>query len=75
MGVPRHLKGYNYLVTGISSVCNNINLLGEVTKELYPSIARNHATTASRVEQAISHVIQSNLDKWESRRVTKYFWF
>lgn len=58
IGVPRHLKGYNYLVTGISNVCNNINLLGEITKELYPSIARNHATTASRVEQAIRHVIK-----------------
>ena len=58
MGVPRHLKGYNYVVTGIYNVCNNINLLNEVTKELYPGIAREYATTSSRVEQAIRHVIK-----------------
>lgn len=58
IGVPRHLKGYNYLVTGITNVCNNINLLNEVTKELYPSIARTYSTTSSRVEQAIRHVIK-----------------
>lgn len=58
IGVPRHLKGYNYLVTGIINVYNNINLLSEVTKELYPSIARTYSTTSSRVEQAIRHVIK-----------------
>lgn len=58
IGVPRHLKGYNYLVTGIINVCNDINLLSEVTKELYPSIARTYSTTSSRVEQAIRHVIK-----------------
>lgn len=58
MRVPRHLKGYNYVVTGIYNVCNNINLLNEVTKELYPGIAREYATTSSRVEQAIRHVIK-----------------
>lgn len=58
IGVPRHLKGYNYLVTGIINVYNNINLLSEVTKELYPGIARTYSTTASRVEQAIRHIIK-----------------
>lgn len=58
LGVPRHLKGYKYLVTGITNVCKDINLLNEITKELYPGIAREYATTASRVEQAIRHVIK-----------------
>lgn len=58
MGAPHHLKGYNYVVTGIYNVCNNINLLNEVTKGLYPSIAREYGTTSSRVEQAIRHLIK-----------------
>lgn len=58
MGAPRHLKGYNYVVTGIYNVCNNINLLNEATKGLYPSIAREYGTTSSRVEQAIRHLIK-----------------
>lgn len=45
-------------MTGIINVYNNINLLSEVTKELYPSIARTYSTTSSRVEQAIRHVIK-----------------
>lgn len=63
VGLPRHLKGYNYLVTAIILVCGNINLLGEITKELYPQIARIHGTTASRVEQAIRHVLKCT---WQS---------
>ena len=75
IGVPRHLKGYNYLVPGISSVCNNINLLGEITKELYPSIARNHATTASRVEQAIRHVIKVTWSNGNQEELQNIFGF
>lgn len=63
VGMPRHLKGYNYLVTAIVLVCGNINLLGEITKELYPRIARTYGTTASRVEQSIRHVLKCT---WES---------
>lgn len=58
IGIPAHIKGYRYLREAILMVVNRVELLGSVTKELYPSIARNHATTASRVERAIRHAIE-----------------
>lgn len=73
MGVPRHLKGYNYLITGISNVCDDIGLLNEITKELYPGIARNYATTSSRVEQAIRHVIKVTWSNGNKEELEKYF--
>ena len=53
MGVPAHIKGYLYLRDAITMVYHNVDLLGSVTKELYPEIARKYNTTASRVERAI----------------------
>lgn len=73
IGVPCHLKGYNYLLTGISEVCNNINLLDEVTKKLYPSIARKCGTTASRVEQLIRHVIKVTWMNGNQKELEKIF--
>lgn len=56
-GIPAHIKGYMYLRTAILLVYFNIELLGQVTKRLYPDIARQYSTTASRVEKAIRHAI------------------
>ena len=58
VGVPAHIKGYLYLREAISLVYNNVELLGAVTKTLYPDIARMYNTTASRVERAIRHAIE-----------------
>lgn len=58
VGVPAHIKGYQYLRTSIIDVIDNINLLGAITKELYPSIAIKYVTTPSRVERAIRHAIE-----------------
>lgn len=58
IGIPAHIKGYRYLREAIIMVVTRVELLGGVTKELYPSIARNHQTTASRVERAIRHAIE-----------------
>ena len=57
MGVPAHIKGYTFIRDAIQMVINDVDLLGAVTKELYPSIAIKHNTTASRVERAIRHAI------------------
>lgn len=73
IGVPRHLKGYNYVVTGIYNVCNNINLLNEITKELYPGIAREYATTSSRVEQAIRNLIKVTWSNGNQEMLQKLF--
>ncbi len=58
VGVPAHIKGYQYLRTSIIEVVNNIDLLGAITKELYPNIAALYCTTPSRVERAIRHAIE-----------------
>jgi len=58
IGVPAHIKGYLYLREAISMVYNDIELLGSITKVLYPEIAKKYNTTASRVERAIRHAIE-----------------
>ncbi len=58
IGVPAHIKGYMYLREAITMVYNNIELLGSITKVLYPDIAKQYNTTASRVERAIRHAIE-----------------
>lgn len=58
IGIPAHIKGYRYLREAILMVVTRVELLGGVTKELYPTIARNHQTTPSRVERAIRHAIE-----------------
>jgi two-component system response regulator (stage 0 sporulation protein A) len=58
IGVPAHIKGYQYLREAITMVYNNIEILGGITKVLYPSIADHYKTTPSRVERAIRHAIE-----------------
>lgn len=58
IGIPAHIKGYRYLREAIVMMVEREGLLGGITKELYPTIARNHQTTPSRVERAIRHAIE-----------------
>lgn len=58
IGVPAHIKGYLYLREAITMVYNNIEILGSITKVLYPVIAKKFKTTSSRVERAIRHSIE-----------------
>lgn len=58
IGVPAHIKGYQYLRDAITMVYNNIEILGAITKTLYPSVAEKYKTTPSRVERAIRHAIE-----------------
>lgn len=73
MGVPAHVKGYHYLRDAILMVVNDINLLGAVTKELYPAIAQKYHTTPSRVERAIRHAIELAWDRGNVEMMTKLF--
>lgn len=75
IGMPRHLNGYNYLVTATVLVCSNINLLSEITKELYPRIARTYGTTASRVEQSIRHVLKCTWENGSQEELGRLFGF
>lgn len=58
IGIPAHIKGYMYLRTAILETYLNVDFLGQITKVLYPDIARRYTTTASRVERAIRHAIE-----------------
>ena len=58
VGVPAHIKGYQYLREAIIMVVNDIDVINQITKCLYPQIARKFHTTPSRVERAIRHAIE-----------------
>ena len=73
IGIPAHIKGYMYLREAISMVMNDMDLLSAVTKELYPSIAKNHNTTASRVERAIRHAIEVGWIRGKVETINKIF--
>lgn len=73
MGVPAHVKGYQYLRDSIVAVVEDSNLMGAVTKELYPLIAEKYDTTASRVERAIRHAIELAWDRGNIDYMNKYF--
>jgi len=73
MGVPAHIKGYHYLRDAILMVIDEINLLGAVTKELYPMIGQKYQTTPSRVERAIRHAIELAWDRGNVDMMTKFF--
>jgi two-component system response regulator (stage 0 sporulation protein A) len=73
MGVPAHIKGYQYLRDAILLVINEVNLLGAVTKELYPMIADKYQTMPSRVERAIRHAIELAWDRGNVELMSRYF--
>lgn len=58
VGVPAHIKGYQYLRDGIMMVVQDIEVINQITKQLYPELAKKYHTTPSRVERAIRHAIE-----------------
>lgn len=58
LGVPSHIKGYQYIREGVLLMYDNPEIVGAITKELYPEIASRFDTTVSRVERAIRHAIE-----------------
>lgn len=58
LGIPSHIKGYQYIREGISILYERPEVIGGITKELYPDIAKKFNTTVSRVERAIRHAIE-----------------
>lgn len=58
IGIPAHIKGYQYLREAVSMVLENHDVINRITKELYPGIARKYATSASKVERAMRHAIE-----------------
>ncbi|WP_416149569.1 sporulation transcription factor Spo0A [Salipaludibacillus sp. HK11] len=73
IGVPAHIKGYMYLREAITMVYNDIELLGSITKVLYPDIGKKFNTTASRVERAIRHAIEVAWSRGNIESISKMF--
>jgi two-component system response regulator (stage 0 sporulation protein A) len=73
IGIPPHVKGYPYLRDSIIFVFEEANLIGAVTKELYPLVAKKHDTTASRVERAIRNAIQIAWDRGNTEMLRSLF--
>lgn len=67
LGMPSHIKGYQYIREGISMIYSDPSLIGGITKELYPELATKFDTTVSRVERAIRHAIEVswNRGNWD----------
>ena len=73
IGVPAHIKGYQYLREAIMLVVKNIDILNQITKSLYPQIASKYKTTSSRVERAIRHAIEVAWGRGEQEKVDAIF--
>ena len=73
IGVPAHIKGYQYLRTAIIMTINESDIINSVTKILYPSVAKQYKTTSSRVERAIRHAIEVAWDRGDVDTLNSYF--
>ena len=73
IGVPAHIKGYQYLRTAIMMTIENSDLINSVTKILYPTVAKKYQTTSSRVERAIRHAIEVAWDRGDLDTLNAYF--
>lgn len=73
IGVPAHIKGYQYVRTAILMVIEDEDLINAVTKQLYPAVAKKYSTTNSRVERAIRHGIEVAFDRGNPDVLASYF--
>mgnify|MGYP000302530239 CR=1 FL=1 len=73
VGVPAHIKGYQYLREAIMMVVNDIDVINQITKSLYPKIAYKFNTTPSRVERAIRHAIEVAWGRGQQEAVESIF--
>ena len=73
VGVPAHIKGYQYLREAICIAVEDMDVINAVTKVLYPAVAKKFGTTSSRVERAIRHAIEVAWDRGDLETLQKYF--
>ena len=73
IGVPAHIKGYNYLRSSIILAVEDPAVINAITKQLYPTIAKMNDTTASRVERAIRHAIEVAWDRGDVDVLNSFF--
>ena len=73
IGVPAHIKGYQYLREAIMIAVDDMDVINAVTKVLYPEVAKRFGTTPSRVERAIRHAIEVAWDRGDLETLQKFF--
>ena len=73
IGVPAHIKGYQYLREAIILTINDMDAINAVTKVLYPEVAKKFSTTPSRVERAIRHAIEVAWDRGDLETLQRFF--
>ena len=73
LGIPAHIKGYQYIRTAIMMAVDDMDILKLVTKQLYPAIAKKHKTTSSRVERAIRHSIEVAWSRGRAQTINEIF--
>ncbi len=73
IGVPAHIKGYQYLREAIIIAVNDMDVINAITKVLYPQVARTFSTTPSRVERAIRHAIEVAWDRGDLDTLQRFF--
>ncbi|MBQ2932707.1 MAG: sporulation transcription factor Spo0A [Clostridia bacterium] len=73
IGIPAHIKGYQYIRHAIMLVIENLDVINSITKTLYPTVAEDFHTTASRVERAIRHAIEVAWDRGDTETLNSIF--
>ena len=73
VGVPAHIKGYQYVREAIVIAVQDMDVINAVTKVLYPEVARRYSTTPSRVERAVRHAIEVAWDRGDLETLQRYF--
>ena len=73
IGVPAHIKGYQYLREAIMIAVQDMDVINAITKVLYPQVAKTFATTPSRVERAIRHAIEVAWDRGDLETLQRFF--
>lgn len=73
IGIPAHIKGYQYIRYSIMLAIKDETIIGSITKTLYPTVAKKHNTTSSRVERAIRHAIEVAWDRGDIDTLNSYF--
>ncbi len=73
IGIPAHIKGYQYLRHAIIMVIKDLDMINSITKELYPTVAKDFNTTPSRVERAIRHAIEVAWDRGDTEVLNSFF--
>ena len=71
--MPAHIKGYNYVRKSIFLSVENAEMINSITKQLYPAVAQEYKTTASRVERAIRHAVEIAWERGDADVLNSYF--